>query len=158
MKNSKPFSPYLVGIALICIAMTMFAACASYSKDKMQGDLQDSVYKFNKRFEGKMMDISSVFVKMDKRRGFLTDSLKVKDQIVFYDSSLLDIQLFKDDLLIKQNSSGAEEEFNKAIVTIRYQLAVLPSNKIKTILVDQEWVQEDEQWWVVPDLDVFFKQ
>ena len=157
MKNCKPFSPHLMRIALACIVMTMFTACASYTKDKMQGDLQDSVYKFNKRFEGKMMDISSVFVKMDKRRGFLTDSLKVKDQIVFYDSSLLDIQLFKDDLLIKQNSSGAEEEFNKAIVTIRYQLAVLPSNKIKTILVDQEWVQEDEQWWVVPDLDAFFK-
>lgn len=157
MKKCKPFSLYPADIALIFIVMTMLAACASYSQDKMHEDLNDSVYKFNQRFEGKMMDLSSAFVKMDQRRQFLTDSLKVKDKVVFYDSSVLDIQLFNNELPIKLTSNGAEDEFNKAVVTIRYQLAVLPSSQLKTILVDQVWVLDEKQWQVLPDLDIFFK-
>ena len=103
------------------------------------------------------MDISVAYVALNKRREFLMESLKVQEKVTFYDSSILDIQYFNDNGPIKQTTEGAEIEFNKVIVTMRYQISVLPSNRLKTIMLDQVWVYNEEQWRVEPDLDVFFK-
>ncbi len=104
-----------------------------------------------------MMDLSASYLPIDKRRQFLTDSLKVKENIIFYESSILDAQLFNNDIPVRTKTDGPATEFNKAIVTIRYQLSVLPSNQLKTILVDQIWLWENNDWYVDPRLDSLFK-
>jgi len=142
---------------LIGLSMSLFSACTKYSQMKLQDDLQTNIYQFNKRFSGKMMDISVGYVLLDKRRKFLTESLKIKEKVTFYDSSILDIQYFNSDRPVKKTTAGVEKEFDKAIVTWRYQISVLPSNQLKTIMLDQVWVYNEEQWLVEPDLDVFFK-
>ena len=157
MKNSIPLITYVSKAILICLSMSLFSACAQYSKMKLQDDLQTNVYQFNKRFSGKMMDISVAYVALAKRREFLTESLKVQEKVTFYDSSILDIQYFNDNDPVNQTTEGTEKEFNKAIVTWRYQISVLPSNQLKTIMLDQVWMYNEEQWLVEPDLDVFFK-
>lgn len=103
------------------------------------------------------MDLSVAYVLLDKRRKFLTESIKIKEKVTFYDSSILDIQFFNGNQLVKKNIEGAEKKFHKAIVTWRYQISVLPSNLLKTIIFDQVWVYNEEQWLVEPDLDVFLK-
>lgn len=157
MKNSIPLITYVSKAILICLSMSLFSACAQYSKMNLQDDLQTNIYQFNKRFSGKMMDLSVAYVLLDKRRKFLTESIKIKEKVTFYDSSILDIQFFNDNQLVKKSTDGAEKEFHKAIVTWRYQISVLPSNLLKTIIFDQVWVYNEEQWLVEPDLDVFLK-
>jgi len=157
MKNSIPLITYVSKAILICLSMSLFSACAQYSKMQLQDDLQTNIYQFNKRFSGKMMDLSVAYVLLDKRRKFLTESIKIKEKVTFYDSSILDIQFFNGNQLVKKNIEGAEKKFHKAIVTWRYQISVLPSNLLKTIIFDQVWVYNEEQWLVEPDLDVFLK-
>lgn len=157
MKNSNPLIRFLVGAIPACLLLTLFSACASYSKMNLQEDLQTNVHQFNKRFSGKMMDLSVGYVLMDKRKDFLITSNKIKEKVTFFDSSLLDIQYFNDDQPVKKTTQGAEKEFNKAIATMRYQISTLPSNQLKTIIVEQKWVVDEGLWMVEPDLDVFLK-
>ncbi len=157
MKNSIPLITYVSKAILICLSMSLFSACAQYSKMQLQDDLQTNIYQFNKRFSGKMMDLSVAYVLLDKRRKFLTESIKIKEKVTFYDSSILDIQFFNGNQLVTKSTKGAEKKFHKAIVTWRYQISVLPSNLLKTIIFDQVWVYNEEQWLVEPDLDVFLK-
>ncbi len=104
-----------------------------------------------------MMDLSAGFVLMDKRKDFLITSNKIKEKVTFFDSSLLDIQYFNDDQPVKKTTEGAEKEFNKAVATMRYQISILPSNQLKTIMFDQTWVLDEEQWMLEPNLDVFLE-
>lgn len=123
----------------------------------LQDNLDTNVYQFNKRFEGKMMDLSAGYVSQAKRKDFLIDSYIVKEKITFYDRSILDIKYLDGDQPVKITVEGPEKEFNKAIVTLRYQISVLPSNRLKTIILDQVWVLNEEQWQVEPDLGVLLK-
>jgi hypothetical protein len=137
--------------------LTLFSACAHYALMQLQDDLETNVYQFNKRFEGKMMDLSSAYVSLAKRKDFLIDSNKIREKVTFYDRSVVDIQFLDGDKPVKKTEEGAEKEFDKAIVTLRYQISVLPSNQLKTIMADQVWVLNDEQWQVEPDLSVLLK-
>ncbi len=157
MNHSNPAITLLMRTTQIYLLLALFSACAQYSISKLEHDLQTNVYQFNKRFSGKMMDISVVYVSLENRRDFLIDSNKIKDNVSFFENSILDIQYFDGDQPVKITVDGAEKEFNKAMVTIRYQISVLPSNQLKTIMVDQKWVLNEGQWQVEPDLSVFLK-
>lgn len=104
-----------------------------------------------------MMDLSAAYLPIENRREFMVNSLKVKENVIFYDSSILHIQLYNDDQPVQTSLDGPDEEFNKAIVTMRYQMSILPSNKVETVLVDQLWRWENKEWFVIPDLDTFLK-
>ncbi|MFQ5449746.1 MAG: hypothetical protein ACE5E9_03915 [Nitrospinaceae bacterium] len=157
MKSSKPRLSHYLKYSFLAILLANLCACALNSFVKIQEDLEKNIQMYNTRFEGKMMDLSAVFVLNDRRAKFLIESQKVKDKILFYDSSILDIQIFQDKTPIKVTSQGPEKDFNRAVVIMRYQLAVLPSNQLKTIVVKQLWVRDEERWVVVPDLRVFFQ-
>lgn len=157
MKNSNPLIHFLFRAIPACLMLTLFSACAQYSLIKIQDDLETNVYQFNKRFEGKMMDLSAAYVSLAKRKDFLIDSNKIRQKVTFYDRSIVDIQFLDGDQPVRKTAEGAEKEFNKAIVTLRYQISVLPSNQLKTIMSDQIWVLNDEQWQVEPDLSVLLK-
>ena len=157
MINPTPLIHFALKAIPACLLPALFSACANYSTMNLQEDLHTNVYQFNKRFSGKMMDLSAGYVLMDKRKDFLITSNKIKEKVTFFDSSLLDIQYFNDDQPVKKTTHGAEKEFNKAVATMRYQISILPSNQLKTIMFDQTWVLDEEQWMLEPDLDVFLK-
>jgi len=157
MKNPTSLIHFKIKAIPACLLLALFSACAHYSLMNLQDDLQTNVYQFNKRFTGKMMDLSAGYVLMDKRKDFLINSNQIKEKVTFFDSSLLDIQYFNDDQPVKKTTEGAEKEFNKAVATMRYQISILPSNQLKTIIVDQIWLLDEDLWMVEPDLDVFLK-
>jgi hypothetical protein len=78
-------------------------------------------------------------------------------RITFFEATILNIKFFKDGAPVAITAKGPGEGFNRAVVIIRYQLAILPSTKVVTRLVEQEWVLEGEQWLVIPDLDIFLE-
>jgi hypothetical protein len=157
MKNRQPLLHNLSRKFFVLFFIFFWTACAHYSHVDREENLQAKIRQFNKRFEAKMMDLSASYLPIAKRRQYLTDSLRIKENVVFYESSVLDAKLFNDDLPVQTKTDGPAEEFNKAIVTMRYQLSILPSNQLKTIIVDQIWQWENDDWYVDPKLDNFFK-
>jgi hypothetical protein len=158
MKNPTAFIPLAVKATLACLLLIMLSACAKYALINLQDNLQTNVYQYNKRFDGKMMDLSVAFVSPPMRKDYLIDSDFIKEKVTIFDRSILDMQYFDGDQPIKKTEDGAKTEFNKAIVTLRYQISVLPSNQLKTVILDQTWVLEEERWMVKPDLDVFLEK
>jgi hypothetical protein len=157
MKNPTPLLSFTLKVIPACLLLTLLLACAHYSLMNLQDELQTNVYQFNKRLEGKMMDLSAGYVSQEKRKDFLINSKAIKEKVTFYDRSIIDIQYLDGGQPVKITSEGPEKEFDKAIVTLQYQISVLPSNQLKTIMLDQVWVFNDEQWQVEPDLGVLLK-
>ena len=91
------------------------------------------------------------------RANYKAQSLEMTQRITFFEATILDIKFFKIGVPVVTTSKGPEKGFNQAIVTIRYQLAILPSTKLVTRLVEQEWVLEGEQWMVIPDLSTLLE-
>ncbi len=155
MKRS-PFS----ALPRLLAALSLFAlaACASYAQSQSHEDLEKSIRAFNLRFEGKMMDISSPFVILDKQEEFLKKSLRVENDVTFYKTSILNVRLFDNDTPVRITSDGPDKEFNRADVLIRYQYTVRPSTQLRTQMVTQKWVHKEEDGWRVdPDIDFFFQ-
>lgn len=157
MNISHPLTRFLLRAVPICLALSFFSACSQYSLMRKQDDLNTNIYQFNKRFEGKMMDLSAAYVSLAKRKEFLIDSNEIRKKVTFYDRSIVDIRYLDGDQPVKKTSEGAEKEFNKAIVTLRYQVSVLPSNQLKNLILDQVWVWKNELWQVEPDLGDLLK-
>ena len=76
-------------------------------------------------------------------------SLELTKRLTIFDSTILDIKFFNNGI---QTSIGSKVDFDRVIVVIRYQLAILPSTKLKNPIIEQEWVRHQEQWVIIPDL------
>lgn len=158
MKNPTLLIPLAFKATLACLLLTMLSACSNYALMNLQDNLQTNVYQYNKRFDGKMMDLSAAFVSSPLRKEFLIDSNEIKEKVTFFDRSILDMQYFDGDQPVRKTPEGAEKEFNKAVVTLRYQISILPSNQLKTVILDQTWVLSEKRWMVEPDLDAFLEK
>ena len=98
------------------------------------------------------MNISSRFVHPANRASYMDKSLELTQRITFFEATILNIKFFKNGVPVALTPKGPEKGFNRAIVIIRYQVAVLPSTKLVNRLIEQEWVLEGGQWLVIPDL------
>jgi hypothetical protein len=58
----------------------------------------------------------------------MAKSLGMTKRLTIFDSTILDIKFINNGV---QTSIGSKEGFDPAIVVIRYQLAVLPSTRLK---------------------------
>jgi hypothetical protein len=117
---------------------------------KTQEDLHLSIKAYNLEFESKAIDRTARFVHPAHRAQYMAKSLEMTKRITIFDATILDIKFFNNGIPI---SSGSKEGFDRAIVVIRYQLAVLPSTKLKNPIIEQEWVLYQEQWVTIPDLN-----
>jgi hypothetical protein len=65
----------------------------------------------------------------------MVKSLEMTKRLTIFDSTILDNKFFNDGV---QTSIGSKENFDRAAVVMRYQLAVLPSTKLKNPIIEQE--------------------
>jgi len=79
----------------------------------------------------------------------MAKSLEMTKRLTIFDSTILDIKFFNNGV---QTSIGSKEDYDRAIVVIRYQLFVLPSTKLKNPIIEQEWVRYQEQWVTIPNM------
>ena len=117
-------------------------------------ELDTKIKLFNLGFESKALNRCSRFVHPGLLKEFKRKSLDFQKNVTILSTTTLDIKIFKDGKPIN-NSSVLETEFDKAEILIRYQLSVLPSIKIKTIILKQEWVKYNNIWFAIPNLDLF---
>ena len=130
--------------------MFIFASCGTLDPYlKTQEDLDLSIKAYNLEFESKAIDRTARFVHPDHRAEYMERSLEMTKRLTIFDATVLDIKLFNNGV---QTSIVSKENFDRAVVVMRYQLAVLPSNKLKNPIIEQEWVLYQEQWVIIPDL------
>jgi len=152
------YTPNLVQRVILFLLLFVSVSCETLDPYyKTQENLDLSIEAFNFEFESKAMNISARFVHPAHRANYKDQSLEMTQRITFFEATILDIKFFKIGVPVVTTSKGPEKGFNRAIVTIRYQLAILPSTKLVTRLVEQEWVLEGEQWMVIPDLSTLLE-
>ena len=138
-------------IALLTI--TFSASCGTLDQyHGKQNNLDLSIKAFNSEFESKAIETSGRFVHPNHRAKFMGQSLDVIKRVTFYEATVLDMRFFKNGVPANITSGGPEKDFDRSVVIIRYQAAVLPSAKIETIFSEQEWILVGEQWLVIPNL------
>ena len=141
---------------LLLIPLLMFVACASQkSPAASHATLQKTIRAYNDAFEAKQPAIAEPFVRRDIRDLFKEKYREIRKQVTFDEMEPMKIEYFKDGVRVKQSGPGPEEDFNEAVLTVRYNVVISPSNRVKTITVRQKWIREDGQWVVVPNLTPF---
>lgn len=139
--------------AILLLLIFVSASCRTLDPYlKTQEDLDLSIKAYNLEFESKAIDRTARFVHPAHRAEYMEKSLEMTKRLNIFDATTLDIRLFNNAVPIPL---GAKEDFDRAIVVIRYQLAVLPSTKLKNPIIEQEWVLYQEQWVIIPDLSAF---
>jgi hypothetical protein len=140
--------------AILFLIMFVLASCETLGLYlKTQKDLDSSIKAYNLGFESKAIDRTALFVHPAHRAEYMEKSLEMTKRLTIFDSTILDIKFFNNGV---QTSIGSKEDFDRAIVVIRYQLAILPSTILKNPTIEQEWVLHQEQWVTIPDISQLF--
>ena len=135
------------------LLLLAFVSCQTLDPHyKIQENLTLSIEAYNFEFESKALKSSARFVHPSIRSHYMAKSLEITQRVTFFEATNIETKFFKNDVPAVLPLEGPEEGFTRAIVTIRYQVAVLPRTKLKTLLVEQEWVLHQGQWVVIPDL------
>jgi hypothetical protein len=161
MKRHIPsFNP----IALLLVLATALGlqACALYptAPQERLKELELIVKAYNNSFESRHPSGGVTYVRDDLKPNYLMKYAQLKDKVTFGRTQRINQALYKNDELVpltEQVLQAEEPPFNKAIITMRYEIVVKPSNQVKTLVHDQEWELTDGRWILVPDLDPFMK-
>jgi len=146
---------HLNGIKFLFLFL-FIVSCGTLDPFKQsQKELDIKIQAFNFEFESKAFAKAARFVHPDFLKDFQQKSLEVTKNTTFLENTLLDLKLFKDDQPVRLTSSDSAEDFNRGEVTIRYQVSILPSTNLKTIIVIQEWIKLKDSWVVIPKIDSF---
>ncbi|MBC8282956.1 MAG: hypothetical protein H8E32_04025 [Nitrospinae bacterium] len=150
-------SPTITEIRFLLTLLFLFtSACGTLDPFKQsQKELDIKIKAFNFEFESKALERSARFVHPDHLKEFQKNSLNIRKRVSILEASTLDLKFLKGDKPAPSTSSIFEADFDKVELTVRYQLSILPSTKVKTIFVTQEWVMLNDSWYVIPDLDPF---
>jgi hypothetical protein len=119
---------------------------------KTQKNLNLNIKAFSNEFESKTVGSSAEFLHPDHRSKYLAQSLGMTKRITIFITDIQTSNFLKDKVPAFLISRGPEEGFNRTIVTIRYQIAVLPSTKVKSLLVEQELVLNQKQWVIMSQI------
>jgi len=155
MQNLRSQQTFGIKFLLTLLFLLTVSCGTSNPFRQSQEELDTKIEIFNSEFESKALDRSSRFIHPDYLVEFQKKSLDFINNVTIFGATTLDLKLLKDDKPVIVTSSLFETDFDKAELTIRYQLSVLPSTKLKTIIVKQEWVKFNDVWFVIPNLDSF---
>jgi hypothetical protein len=153
MNNLK--SQHLNGINFILLFL-LIVSCGTIDPFKQsQDELDIKIKAFNFEFESKAFARAARYVHPDFLEDFQQKSLEVSKNTTFLENTILDLKLFNDDQPVRLTPSDPTDDFNKGEVTIRYQVSILPSTSLKSIIVKQEWIKLKDVWVVNPKIDLF---
>lgn len=158
MKSRKTPAPWPILILFFFLSLLVSQGCGKKNVHVDQNsDLQKKIELYNDSLENKQSTAGALLVRKAEYEGFMLKFPDIQEKVTFDEQSIVGITFLMDGAPVKQTALAPEEDFNEAVVTIRYRIVVSPSNRLKTIIVKQKWVRENDEWFVIPDLDVFFK-
>lgn len=142
-------------LPLLLLLAFVLGGCMTGSHGRKTENLDKSLRVFNQQFESKMIDNILPLVHKEAREAFALESLEFRERVTFYETTPIDFRYYRDDQEMKTTADGPEEGYNRAIAKIRYRFVTLPGNQLRTLVLDQEWVYEDETWFVKPQIKPF---
>ncbi len=163
--NSRYSKLLIFLIAGLCVFWVSACATGDKKEDdylKNHKTLSKRIKLFNQEFETRSNIASDKMVKDDHREEFLKYIDDIHLNILFNKSTIISIKYYQDGLPISQNSRFPKENFNKAVLSIKYEIVVHPSSKLKTLFVKQPWelleIDGKKKWVVIPEMDVFLNK
>lgn len=142
----------------LVLAGILSVGCGTFNKlynDRYE-KLGEGIRIYNDAFESKRSDICLLFIQPDMREPFIKKFGEIKNHVTFDQSEIVSTEFFKKGYSLDSTNRTPENDFDEAEVTLRYQVVVLPSSLLKTVIVRQKWVLENSGWFVIPDLHTFF--
>ncbi len=163
MKSIKLLPLFFAALAIFAFTLS----CASKEERMIEDALEDAeeinenlvrnMKLFDNQFETRSVTSANLLIQPNSREEFQTRFPEFKKRVTFHNSSTLNIKFLNQGQPIKQSGALPEQKFDEAVVTKRYEIVVLPSNRLKTLVVKHRWVLEKEfgekNWFVIPDLD-----
>tara|TARA_Y100001960_G_scaffold235626_1_gene248053 strand:+ start:99 stop:563 length:465 start_codon:yes stop_codon:yes gene_type:complete len=153
MQKLKPQKT--MGIKFLLVLLFLLSCGTTNPFMQSYEELDTKIKLFNLEFESKALNRCSRFIHPDFLKEFQRKSLDFQKNVTILSTTTLGMKIFKDEKPVITNSSIFKIDFNKAEILIRYQLSILPSTKIKTLIVKQEWVKLNDIWFAIPNLDSF---
>ncbi len=144
-----------MGIKFLLVLLFLLSCGTTNPFMQSYEELDTKIKLFNLEFESKALNRCSRFIHPDFLKEFQRKSLDFQKNVTILSTTTLGMKIFKDEKPVITNSSIFKIDFNKAEILIRYQLSILPSTKIKTLIVKQEWVKLNDIWFAIPNLDSF---
>jgi len=157
MTRNLPFSRFLPWTFLCTLSLALFTGCASAPETHLE-ELEVILKSYNNAFEAKQENGGVQYVKGDMRTHYLMKYAEIRKRVSFSSSILVNKMYYQGEnpvLLDEKKMKSKKKEFNKAILTMRYELIVKPSNQVKTLVHNQNWVYANDHWELEPDLEPF---
>lgn len=160
-RNTVP-SLWLV-FFLAVLSIMFVSGCALWAEKQTEittDKLQRIIKQYNLALETHSPTMGSVFVEPGHVEDYIRAVEEIRDKVTFNQSTLVNIVFLNDGEPVKQVYMQPEpgEVFNEAEVTIRYRLVVSPSTTMKTKILKQKWVASGNVWYLIPEVDSFFKE
>jgi len=142
----------------ILIVVLCASSCATIDNLYLtqRNKLWDSIKVFNNDFESKSRSACTLLVLSPLREDCLSKMGEFQKRVTISNSALVGAIFYRKGVPVKQSFPNPEEAFDEAVITHEYQVVVLPSNRVKTISVDQKWVLDQSNWYVIPNFKPFF--
>lgn len=134
--------------------MTLVWGCASDTEKSLE-TLDKTLRVYNNSFESRDESGGSSYVLNDYRMDYLLKYGEIQNRVSFLQVQTLNVAYFKSGKPLEVNEENPEGEIDEAIVTMRYQVTVSPSNRVKTFIHEQRWKLEEETWLLEPNLKPF---
>jgi hypothetical protein len=156
MSSNKPFLKNWIAIFWIAMLLPLIWGCTSATEKNLE-QLDKTVLIYNNAFESKSEDGGSAYVQNDYRMDYLLKYGEIQTRISFFQIQTLNVAYFKSKKPLEINDDNPEGEIDEAVITMRYQVAISPSNRLKTFIHEQHWKLDGETWLLEPNLKPFLR-
>ena len=154
MSSHKPLPKNWIVMFWIAVSLILTSGCASNSEKTLER-LDKTLRIYNNAFESKAEDGGSAYVLNDYRMDYLLKYGEVQNRVSFFQAQTLNIAYFKGGKPLEVDAEEPEKEIDEAVITMRYKVAISPSNRLKTFIHEQRWKLEGETWLLEPNLKPF---
>ena len=154
MSSNKPFPKNWITTFWIAVSLTLTGGCASDSAKNLE-TLDKTIRIYNNAFESKAEDGGSAYVQNNFRMDYLLKYGEVQNRVSFFQAQTLNIAYFKGGKPLEIDAEDPEKEIDEAVITMRYKVAISPSNRLKTFIHEQRWKREGITWRLEPNLKPF---
>ena len=96
---------------------------------KVLEDLDKTLRIYNNAFESKSDDGGSGYVQNDFRMDYLLKYGEIQHRVSFFQAQTLNVAYFKGGKPLEIDEDDPELKIDEAVVTMRYQVAISPSNR-----------------------------
>ena len=154
MSSNKPFPKNWTALSWIAVFLALIWGCTS-AAEKNLDTLDKTLRVYNNAFESKADSGGSAYVQNDYRMDYLLKYGDIQNRVSFLQAQTLNIAYFKGGKPLEVSEEDPETEIDEAVVTMRYKVTILPSNRLKTFIHEQRWKREGETWRLQPNLKPF---